>query len=324
MNVDYVIVGAGLSGAVIARELFDAGREVMVVDRRPWIGGNVRDDMLPCGIRYNYYGPHYFRTNDHRLWDYVHRFTDMRRWEARVQTSIGGSLRRWPLRTVDQHLKKDAIDHYNRKMWGRVPPQEAVNRIETRADDTDDRLTTHKYQGLPRDGYTAMVEAMLKDIPIRLGIDWTIAREPVPRKLLIFTGSIDQLFGYRLGRLRYRGQQRETMSFSGQHQPVVQVNYPHPSVRHIRSIEWNHTMEEPSWWFGSMVTKETPIEAVSLDQREYPVGDSANQRLHKAYTELLDDHTIVCGRLGRYRYLDMDQAIAAARVTAETILCEWQ
>lgn len=329
VRADYIIIGAGLTGATVARVLADAGRDVVVLERRPEVGGNCADALYPgTNIRYGLYGPHYFRTNSPRIWEWAQRFGTFYPWSASVQTSIGGKCYRWPLLSTEQHLRSTAIGQYNRKMWGTEdPPGEIKSRVECRQDDKDLRLKTDKYQGLPREGYTAWIAEMLRGITVLKGFNFFHHLESVQAQIkLIYTGPIDALFGCCYGRLRYRGQMRQT-KLSDHREPVqttVQVNYPEPHVRFIRAIEWNHMMEIPRWEHGSLVTYETPFTPLTDDHFEYPYNDDKNKDLYQKYCRFaaLDSGLVLAGRLGTYRYLDMDQAIGHGLSIAERLLAE--
>ncbi len=360
MQVDYVIIGSGLTGAVIARLLVDAGRSVVVVERRGHVGGNIHDQVHPCGIRYHTYGPHYFRTSDEEVWALVNRFAEFYPFEAVVKCYIDGVYENWPIaasyirQTVGLHWEPEFrgkpsnfeeaalsmmprviyekfVKPYNEKQWGVPPCQLAADlcrRFDVREDD-DPRLTPQaKYQGLPLHGYTAMIEAMLADIPVVLHCDWLKYRHSfLASKMYIFTGPIDELFGYRYGRLKYRAQRRELEYLSDVpwRQPVVQVNYPqHASGPQLRTIEWKHLL--PSHYAqriqGTLITRETPFTPEDPNQYEYPFPDEENRRLYERYRELAEKtpNLLVCGRLGEYRYYDMDHAIGRAMALARQLL----
>jgi UDP-galactopyranose mutase len=357
--VDYLVVGAGLTGATIARRLADAGREVLVVDRRAHVGGNVHDTGHESGIRFHTYGPHYFRTNSDRLWEYVNRFGRLFKFEAQVQSSVDGEFVDWPIRAsylrrvvgpdwqpafsaTPANFEEAALSimpapayeklvrPYTEKQWG-VPAVSLApalaRRIEVRHDE-DRRLMRHRHQGLPEDGYAAWTQRMLDGIPVTLGFDYLTDREAfTARRLLVFTGPIDELFGFDLGRLSYRGQMRQhtyrpDVELS---QPCGQVNNPLPeNGPTIRTIEWKHMMppERVTNTSGTLLTTETPFTPTVPDQYEYPFPDAGNRLLFDRYDARARaiPRLLVCGRLGEYRYYDMDQAIARALSLARWVL----
>jgi len=348
---DYVIVGAGLTGAVIARQLADAGREVLVVDRRPHPGGNVHDSVSDGGIRVHTYGPHYFRTNSEAVWRFVTRFAEFYRYEAVLASFVDGRYERWPVaaeyirRTVGEHWQpafrgtpanfeeaslammpesvyRSFVKGYTEKQWG-VP----AGRFDVR-DDDDVRLKRQRHQGIPVGGYARLMRAMLDGIPLRLGLDYLEEPESFQgRRVLVFTGPIDEYFGFSLGRLHYRGQEREHtwLPRVARHQPYGQVNNPDPDGGpHVRTIEWTHMLsgDERKSAIGTIITRETPKTPTNPDEYEYPFPDSANRALYQRYRAQAEcvPGLLVCGRLGEYRYYDMDQAIARAMLLAKRLL----
>jgi UDP-galactopyranose mutase len=356
----HVVVGAGLTGSVIARVLTDAGRRVLVVERRTHVGGNVADAVHPSGFRYNLHGPHYFRTSSPRIWEFVNRFAEFVPYAARVQALVDGGYEAWPvsatyIQRVDARWTPPCVDtppmnfeeavlrrmprlvydrfvrDYTEKQWGRSPSTLSVTlarRVRVRFG-SDERLTPrHRFQGLPRDGYHAFVAHLLQGIPVETGVEYSGHRSNLrPTESTVFTGGIDEYFGYDLGRLGYRGQRRTHVyhDVCKPVQPVVQVNTPqHASGPGIRVIEWSHlptTSPEVSA-SGTLLTQEEPCTATAPDEREYPIPDAPNSalfaRYHAAARAARD--VLICGRLGEYRYLDMDQAIARAMVLACHIL----
>lgn len=191
-----------------------------------------------------------------------------------------------------------------------------------------DRLTVHKYQGLPRHGFKSLLDSMLNGIPTLFGADFLAGRDSFDaRRMLIFTGSIDAFFNYRFGRLRYRGQRRShrhLASLPGPLLPAGQVNFPSAGRRFLRVLEWRHMLHPDDWQSckGTLLTWERAIEAQCDDECEYPFPDSTNQSIYKKYAELAkEDKTVLfCGRLGSYRYLDMDHAVEEAWKVADNLL----
>jgi UDP-galactopyranose mutase len=350
-SADYIVVGSGLTGATIARLLADAGQDVLVIERRGHIGGNVHDYIHPSGIRIHTYGPHFFRTSSNRIWTFVKRFATFFKYEHCLTSLIDGQYEKWPVsadyirRTVGEHWEPDFKDTptnfeeaalsmmpriiyekfvkgYTEKQWG-VPAQTLSADLAKRfyiQNNNDARMSRHKYQGLPINGYHEFMRNMLADIPVILNSDYIIERNSIKaRKFLIFTGPIDEFFGYDLGRLKYRGQQRFHKYFPGIefHQPYGQVNNPDVSNgSHIRTIEWKHIMRpsEIKDIRGTFVTREVTVTPDHSIDFEYPFPDEYNARLYCSYRGRASEipNLLICGRLGEYRYYDMDQAIARA------------
>lgn len=355
---DYVVVGSGITGATVARQLHDAGREVLILERRAMLGGNVADTVHEAsGIRFNLWGPHYFRTSSPRIWEYATRFADFWPYQARVLTVIDGQLEFWPLQRkfieriagadwrpsfvgtpsnfeeaclsiLPKEIYTKAIQSYSEKQWGQ--PCTALSaslckRFDIR--DGDTRLTPNaSYQGIPRDSYTVWMANMLKGIPLRLAFDYCKRRKEVQaRRRLIFTGPIDEYFGFELGRLAYRSQRRKHVYHADRDLvlPAAQVNSPqHENGSHIRSLEWKQMMPPDMPTYGTIVTTETPYTPDDPDCYEYPMPDEENTRLYQEYRKLAGGQpgVIFCGRLGKYQYADMDQSIASALVIADKLL----
>jgi UDP-galactopyranose mutase len=359
LSADYVIVGSGLTGATIARVLSDHGREVLVIDRRQHLGGNVHDHLHPSGIRLHTYGPHYFRTSSEEIWAFVRRFATFYPYEAALKSYVDGHYENWPiaasyiermigtqwtpafrgtptnfeeasLAMMPRLVYDKFVKGYTEKQWG-VPATalsaSLARRFEVHTDD-EPRLKRHKYQGLPVAGYAGLMQQMLAGIPVVLNCDYLQHREGItPRQRLIFTGPIDEFFGYDLGRLVYRGQQREhsylpNIAYA---QPCGQVNNPDPANGpHIRTLEWKHMLpcEYAKHIQGTVLTREITHSPREPDQYEYPFPDEKNARLYQEYRQRADtlSRVVICGRLGEYRYYDMDQAIGRALVLARRIM----
>jgi UDP-galactopyranose mutase len=358
-RADYLIVGSGLTGAVIARQLVDAGRDVLVVERRTHLGGNVHDHRHPSGIRVHTYGPHYFRTNSARVWHFVTRFAEFYRYEARLASRVDGRYERWPLsaeyirRTVGpswqpafvgrpsnfeeaslammpEVVYRKFVKGYTEKQWG-VPASslapELAKRFEVRADD-DARLKRHRHQGIPVGGYTALMAQMLAGIPTVVGRDYLCHRDRFQAgRALVFTGPIDELFGFDRGRLQYRGQERHHRYLPDIHlaQPYGQVNNPDPANGpHVRTLEWKHMLSETerAAAVGTVLTEEVPRSPEDPNDYEYPFPDEVNKSRYAQYRARArrQPGLMVCGRLGEYRYYDMDQAIARALLLARRLI----
>lgn len=361
ISVDYLIVGTGLTGATLARQLADAGREVLMVDRRAHTGGNVHDHLHPSGVPIHTYGPHYFRTNSERVWAFVNRFSAFYEYAAALKSWVDGQYENWPvagsyirrvvgepwspgfsgsptnfeeasLAMMPRVVYEKFVKGYNEKQWG-VPAHRLsaslAHRFDVRADD-EPRLMRHIHQGLPTLGYAGLMRNLLHDIPVLLHCDYLQRRaEFHARRKLIFTGPIDEFFGYDLGRLHYRGQQREhtylpNVEFA---QPYGQVNNPDPANGpHIRTLEWKHLMppDQARRITGTVLTREVTISPADPNQYEYPFPDERNAALYRRYRTRAETlpHTLICGRLGEYRYYDMDQAIARGMRLSEKIFGE--
>ncbi len=358
MKFDYVVVGSGLTGAVIARELHDIGNSVIVLDRRSHMGGNVHDYHHPSGIRVHTYGPHYFRTNNDDLWNFVNRFSDFYIYEPELKSYVDNSYENWPiagsyikqkigpnwtpefkgkpnnfeeasLSLMPKEIYQKFVKGYSEKQWGVQASQLSASlakRFDVREDD-EPRLMRHKYQGLPRDGYENFMRNMLEGISVVLNFDYLKNRTVFEAsKKLIFTGPIDEYFNFEFGKLKYRGQNRITEYFPNVDYllPCGQVN--NPSIEngpHIRTLEWKHMME-PRYAAsikGTLITKEITETPIDPNKYEYPFPDKENQELYEKYRAKADsiEGLLICGRLGEYRYYDMDQAIGRARVLARGI-----
>ena len=361
IDADYIVVGAGLTGATIARMLSDAGRDVLVIEARDRVGGNVADAVHRCGIRHNLHGPHYFRTSAARVREFALRFADFYPFAAIVMSQVGNELFPWPLHRstferfsaasqtpetppaepenfedamlakIPPAVYRTFIQGYSCKQWG-VSATELdtglARRIEIR-DDGDPRLSKASFQALPRGGFTAWVESMLSGIEVLCSTDFHDMRDAVRwHRKLIYTGPIDRFFEYRYGKLPYRSQERIDLFITGPCHiyPCGQVNLPSPDDgRHVRTIEWRHMLapgEGPDT--GTLLTLEFPVAATGWNRSEYPFPSDAAREQYDRYAALAEERSdvLLCGRLGEYRYLDMDQAIARAMLHADRLLGE--
>lgn len=359
MEMDFLIVGSGLTGATIARMLHDRGLKVLVVDRRTHMGGNVFDHFHPSGIRIHTYGPHYFRTTSQRIWEFVNRFASFYKYEAELLTLIEGQYEHWPIvqTYVEKHyganwqpefagvpenfeeaslakmprkIYEDFVKGYTEKQWGQAASSlstDLAGRFAVHADN-DPRLKNAPHQGIPVNGYAGLMNSLLKGIPVILNFDYLANRTAfTPKYKTVFTGPIDEFFGFDLGKLAYRGQIREHKYYEDVDlmYPKGQINTPSPELgSQVRYLEWKQMMQEEyaQRIKGTVITSEVPFSPDVPDEYEYPFPDAANKRLFEAYQEranVLPD-VFICGRLGEYKYYDMDQAISRAMLHAERLL----
>ncbi|WP_373551315.1 FAD-dependent oxidoreductase [Haliscomenobacter sp.] len=362
MSTKIHIVGSGLTGATIARLLQDQGYDVTVFERRDQVGGNVHDFVHPSGVRIHSYGPHYFRTNSEAIWAYVQRFGSFFPYRAVVKSFVDGQYENWPisaayLRRIDsgQDSKPHAlakarlqatnfeeaalqlmptkvyekfVKNYTFKQWGVAPRQlspDLVKRFEIHHDDDPHLTPGYRWQGIPTDGYASWMSKMLEGIKIHLGVDYLQHPQAFePATYTVFTGAIDAYFGFDLGRLHYRGQQREHeyLPAVDRYQPCAQVNNPAlENGAHIRTLEWKHLMSvaQQATIRGTVITREIPFSPQDIDQYEYPFPDTINQQLYQQYRQRAQKipNLLICGRLGENRYYDMDQAIGRAMMLVQ-------
>lgn len=353
---DYLIVGAGFAGSVLAERLAAGlGKRVLVIDRRPHIGGNAYDHLDESGVLIHRYGPHIFHTNSQRIVDYLSRFTEWRPYEHRVLAVVDGQQLPIPInrttlnalyglnltsdeeaaaflasraepveniRTsedvvvnqIGRELYEKFFRGYTRKQWGLDPSQldrSVTARVPTRTN-TDDRYFTDTFQQMPRDGYTKMFERMLDhpNIEVRLGVDYRELREQVDYGHLVYCGPIDEFFDYCYGRLPYRSLRFEHKSLAQeQFQAVGTVNYPAEDVPYTRISEYKHLtgQQHPT----TSITYEYPS---AEGDPYYPIPRRENAELYQRYHQLAEQTPGVTflGRLGTYKYYNMDQVVGQA------------
>jgi UDP-galactopyranose mutase len=360
---DYLIVGAGLYGAVFAQEAMRHGKRVLVVDKRPHIAGNVYTHEVE-GIQVHQYGAHIFHTNDRQVWDYVNQFAEFNRFTNSPVANFHGELYSLPFNmytfnkmwgvvtpqeaaakieeqkkaagiTDPKNLEEQAISlvgtdiyeklvkGYTEKQWGRPCdqlPAFIIKRLPVRLT-FDNNYFNALYQGIPMGGYTKLVEGMLQGAEVRLNTDYLAHKEELDALAhkVLYTGPIDAYFHYQLGALEYRSVRFETEVLD---QPNFQGN---AAVNYTdRETPWTRIIEHKWFEFGkdkdgndlpkTVISREYSSEWKPGDEPYYPVNDEKNGTLYEEYRRLAQGEAKVLfgGRLGEYKYYDMDAVIASA------------
>ena len=358
---DWLIVGAGFAGATLAERLAsERDEKVLVIDRRPHIGGNAYDRYNDDGLLVHQYGPHIFHTNSEMIFDHLSKFTEWRKYEHRVLGKVDGmevpipinldtvnklyglsltseELPAWfaakaekvdPIRTsedvvvsvVGRELYEKFFQGYTRKQWGMDPSEldkSVTARVPTRTN-RDDRYFTDQYQYMPKHGYTRMFEKMLDhpNIKVMTQTDYQDVCKEVAFKRLIWTGPVDEYFGFRHGKLPYRSLKfrHETLDVE-QALPTGTVNYPQTEA-YTRISEYKHMTGQvhPK----TAITYEYPS---AEGDPYYPIPRPENAELYKKYERLAmaTPNVWFVGRLATYRYYNMDQVTGQALATFRRI-----
>ena len=367
MNYNYLIVGSGLYGATIAQQAKKAGKSVLVIDKRPNVGGNIYTEKVE-GINVHKYGAHIFHTNNKEVWDYVTSFVDFNRFTNSPVANYKGELYSMPFNMYT----------FN-KMWGVVTPEEAAAKIEEQKKEItgepknleeqaislvgrdiyeklvkgytemqwgrdckdlpafiikrlpvrltfDNNYFNALYQGIPIGGYTKLIEKMLEGIEVRLNVDYLENKEELDKlaEKVIYTGPIDAYFDYKLGTLEYRSVRFENEILDKPNfQGNAAVNYTD------RETPWTRIIEHKWFEFGkdengndlpkTVISREYSSEWKLGDEPYYPVNDAKNSTLYEQYKALAEaeDNVIFGGRLGEYKYYDMDKTIEVALAAAK-------
>lgn len=371
MHYDYLIVGAGLYGAVFAHEAAKHIKSVLVIEKRPTIAGNVYTEKIE-GINVHKYGAHIFHTNNTEVWNYIQQFATFNRFTNSPVANYHGELyslpfnmytfnKMWGVVTPEEaaakieeqksaagiiepkNLEEQAISlvgtdiyeklikGYTEKQWGRPCtelPAFIIKRLPVRLT-FDNNYFNALYQGIPVGGYTKMVEHMLDGVDVELGQDYFADREKWNglADKIVYTGPIDAYFDYKLGTLEYRSVRFETEVLDKPNfQGNAAVNYTD------RETPWTRIIEHKWFEFGNdengndlpktVISREYSSEWKPGDEPYYPVNDKKNGELYQEYKKLGDaeEKAIFGGRLGEYKYYDMDQVIAAALKKAGEVI----
>jgi UDP-galactopyranose mutase len=349
MNYDYLIVGAGLFGSICARELTNAGKKVVVIDKRDHIGGNCYTSDVD-GINVHTYGPHIFHTNNKQVWDYVNQYAEFNHFAYRPKVKYGSNiysfpinlmtlyqmygvttpqqaesilelekipndkpnnLEEWILSQVGPKLYEKFIKGYTTKQWGRDPKHLPSSIIKRLPIRLtyDDNYFNDRYQGIPIGGYTQIFDKLLDGIEVKLGVDYFKDTLPEHNKV-IYTGPVDMFYNYTHGKLEYRSLRFESERLDiSDYQGNAAINYTEADIPYTRIVEHKH------FEFGkqkhTVITREYPS---TEGEPYYPVNDEVNNDRYNQYKSLMDkeDKIIFGGRLADYKYYDMHQVIASA------------
>lgn len=370
MMYDYLVVGAGLFGAVFAQKAKEAHKRVLVIDKRSHIGGNVYTENIE-GINLHKYGAHIFHTNNKAVWDYVNRFAEFNRFTNSPIANYKGEVysmpfnmytfhQMWGVTTpaeaeavineqrkeiagepsnleeqaislVGRDLYEKLVKGYTEKQWGRECrelPAFIIKRLPVRFT-YDNNYFNAIYQGIPIGGYTRLVERMLDGIEVKLNVDYLENKAEWDAKAgkIVYTGSIDSFFGHALGYLEYRSVHFENELLDmPNYQGNAVVNYTD------RETPWTRIIEHKWFEYGkdemgndlpkTVISREYSSEWKVGDEPYYPVNDRKNNELYYAYKKLADKekNVIFGGRLGEYKYYDMDQVIVSALDVCAAVL----
>ncbi|MGG7980960.1 UDP-galactopyranose mutase [Klebsiella aerogenes] len=361
-----LIVGAGFSGAVIARQLAEQGHHIKIIDQRDHIGGNSYDARDPqTDVMVHVYGPHIFHTDNEKVWNYVNQHAEMMPYVNRVKATVNGQVYSLPinLHTINQFFAKtcspeearaliaekgdSTIDNpktfeeqalrfigkelyeaffkgYTIKQWGMDPaqlPASILKRLPVRFN-YDDNYFNHKFQGMPKLGYTKMIESIINHENIIIELQQSFNPEDKEKYDHVFySGPLDAFYSYQYGRLGYRTLDFEKFTWQGDYQGCAVMNYCSIDIPFTRITE--HKYFSP-WETheGSVCYKEYSRECGEQDIPYYPIRQMGEMALLDKYLSLAENEKNITfvGRLGTYRYLDMDVTIAEALITADKYL----
>lgn len=361
-NYDISIVGAGLSGAVVARQAAEMGKKVVIIERRNHIAGNIFDYKdSKTGITVHKYGPHVFHTNYKDVWDFLSKFTKWHRFMYRVKAFIDGKEINIPfnldslyltfpkslaskfedklLNTFEFNTKVTILDlknssdeslkfladyiykkvflGYTVKQWG-VKPEDLDKSVSSRVPifiGKDDRYFLDRYQAIPANGYTELIKNILNhpNIDIQLNTNYKDIKDTIDCDLTVYTGAIDEYYDYDLGALPYRSLDIVFETFNKEYyQSCPQLNFPE-NFDYTRSVEYKYYLDEKSDKTIVSFEYSCPFKE-NINERYYPIVNNENTKLYKSYLKKSseDKNVFFIGRLGDYRYYNMDETVKRA------------
>lgn len=343
MPYDYLLVGCGLHNIVLARELTNAGKKCFIIDRRSHIGGNCYD-VLENGIYKHVYGGHFYHCNNDFIWNYVNKFskffqyvfvakahshgvtysypinlmTMQQLWgvqtpedarkkveSVRIKIDSPANFEEKVLSLVGEEIYDKFFYGYNYKHWKRDPKEldaSLINRIVIRYN-YDDRYFSDKYQAMPLFGYTNMLENMLSGIPVRLNCEFDKSDERLANTV-VYSGAIDEYYNYKFGELEYRGVSHE---YSQEETGTAMLTYPDMSVPYTRKFSYGYP-----YGIEDKFLTATEYPSDDTDKKAYPVNTQRNRDLYEKYKNISNDKVVFAGRLGTYKYINMDTTIENA------------
>ncbi len=356
---DYLIVGAGLYGAVFAQQKKEQGYKCLVIDRREHIAGNIYSENIE-DIEVHKYGPHIFHTDKENVWKYVNRFASFNHFTYCPVANFKGELYHLPfnmdtfhamwgvntpeeaqqkleeqraeyadiepsnleeqaIKLVGRDIYEKLIKGYTEKQWGRSCselPAFIIKRLPLRMT-YDNNYFNHPHQGIPIGGYTKMVENMLDGVEVKLGVDYLSEREALEKdaEKIVYTGQIDEYYDYRFGALQYRSLKFETEVLNvPNYQGVAGMNYTDSDTPFTRIVEHKHFEFGKGNPDKTVITREYSCTWSKGMEAYYPVNNEENMKIYEKYKTLSEKEKKVSfgGRLGTYRYMDMDQVINEA------------
>jgi UDP-galactopyranose mutase len=372
---DFLVVGAGFFGATFARQVTDAGKTCIVIDKNPHIAGTAYDKVID-GINVSQYGAHIFHTHVDEIWEFVNRFGTMENFinkpkvisgnkvysfpinlmtlhqlwgvvtpadalkklsEVRIPCDNPRNFEEWALSMVGKELYELFFYGYTKKQWGKEPrelPSSIIQRLPIRLTYEENYFTT-KYQGVPKEGFTKLVKNMLEGIKVELNVDFFENRKywEDAAKHIVYSGPVDKFFEYELGKLDYNTLRFEHKELKGDFQGNAVMNYVDEAVPFIRIIEHKH-FQNPNQYRKhyspslnldaekTIISYDIPASFQEHPEPYYPIRDEINSKLYAKYQEFKRPMRNVTfgGRLGEYKYLDLDQTIASAMSKAEKLL----
>ena len=361
---DYLIVGSGLYGAIVARELKNAGYKVLIIEKRNHIAGNVYTEKRD-NINVHVYGAHIFHTSDEKVWNYVNKYAKFNDFINSPLAYYKGEYYHmpfnmntfheiWGVNTAEEakakieeekskenikeitNLEEQAISlvgrtiyerlvkGYTEKQWGRDCkdlPSFIIKRLPLRFE-YNNNYFNDIYQGIPIGGYTKLVENIIGDIEVKLNEDYLKNKDYWNKKAknIIYTGAIDEFYDYKFGELEYRSLKFEVERIEKEfYQKNCVINYTEREVPYTRIIEHKYFENDKS--DVTWITKEYPADYKKGMEKFYPMNDEKNNNLYKKYAELASNEKNIFfgGRLGKYKYYDMDDVIAEALKDFEEI-----
>lgn len=346
---DFAIVGSGIFGSTFACEMTKIGKKCLVVEKRSHIGGNIYTENIE-GINVKKFGPHIFHTSNEEIWTYINQFARFNNFinkpkvnykdkiysfpinlmtlhqlwgvktpqeaeeklkKVRIPCKNPSNLEDYALSIVGEEIYQILIKGYTQKQWNKNPkelPASILKRIPVRLT-YDENYYNDKYQGIPIGGYTQIVEKMLDGIEVKTNTCFENNWKNYAQKL-IFTGPIDEFFNYKYGALEYRSLRFENEILEGDYQGNAIVNYTDLDVTYTRIVEHKHFEGIQS--NKTVITKEYPENWEIGKEPYYPINDNKNNGIYQKYKKEIPENVVISGRLGSYKYLDMDTTIAMA------------